>query len=194
VPQGVDGKKKKLTRSFSLCAIPVTRRLYALFDVYHEQDFEDYKNFSPLPRCPAIHVSYWDALMVSIWLHGGLLDEWEWEYACRGGASDSGDKQPMWWWGNDETLLQEHAWIAFNSGYRTQAVGQKIANSYRLYDMLGNVFEWTSSLWSEKGNSRVVRGGSFKAASSLARCSTRGYYGPSASFHFIGCRVARADF
>lgn len=194
MPQGVDGKKKKLTRSFSLCAIPVTRRLYALFDVYHEQDFEDYKNFSPLPRCPAIHVSYWDALMVSIWLHGGLLDEWEWEYACRGGASDSGDKQPMWWWGNDETLLQEHAWIAFNSGYRTQAVGQKIANSYRLYDMLGNVFEWTSSLWSEKGNSRVVRGGSFKAASSLARCSSRDYGNPSGSIRGTGCRVARADF
>ena len=194
MPQGVDGKKKKLTRSFSLCAIPVTRRLYALFDVYHEQDFEDYKNFSPLPRCPAIYVSYWDALMVSIWLHGGLLDEWEWEYACRGGASDSGDKQPMWWWGNDETRLEEHAWIYWNSEGRTQVVGRRTANAYGLYDMLGNVIEWTSSLWSEKGNSRVVRGGSFRGGSDGAKCSSRDYGNPSGSIRGTGCRVARADF
>lgn len=187
-------EEKTLQRAFQLCAIPVTRRLYALFDGNHERDFDDYGKYSPELRCPAIYLSWWDAVMVSIWLHGGLLDEWEWEYACRGGKSHGGAKQDVWWWGDDESQLEKYAWIMLNSKVQTHEVGQKEANPYELLDMLGNVWEWTSSLWSESENRRVVRGGSFLLASDDARASIRFFYDPSGSGHGIGCRVARADF
>jgi formylglycine-generating enzyme required for sulfatase activity len=196
-----------LDAAFTLCAVPVTRRLYALFDTHHAGQFrtknknknEDYDRYSPDPRCPAIYLSYWDSVMFSIWSHSRLPTEWEWEYAARAGKDQPGKAQPIWWWGNDESQLVKYAWIRRNSEGTTHPVGDLEANPdpYKLYDMLGNVLEWTSSLFrpgDPSSVSRVVRGGSFRSDAVLARCSRRSGSVPSVSDHDTGCRVARADF
>ncbi|HEY3384771.1 MAG TPA: formylglycine-generating enzyme family protein [Vicinamibacterales bacterium] len=69
------------------------------------------------------------------WRHR-LPSEAEWEYACRaGGAADS--------YGPADDI----AWVMENSGGTTHPVGQKRPNAFGLYDMLGNVPEWTQDTW-----------------------------------------------
>jgi hypothetical protein len=188
--------KMSLEAGFQLCSVPVTRRLYALFDPRHAGQHEAYDEFSPKPRCPAIYLSYWDSVMFSVWAHGRLPTEWEWEYASRGGQDRAGKDQPIWWWGNDESRLSHYAWVNENSEGHTQAVGQKPGNPFGLCDMLGNVWEWTSSRYDVTDStsvSRVVRGGSFPRDAFRARCSIRDGLDPSYSYFVTGCRVARAE-
>ncbi|MFM7168523.1 MAG: formylglycine-generating enzyme family protein, partial [Planctomycetaceae bacterium] len=187
---------RTLEAAFELCAIPVTQRLYALFDPGHAALFADYQQYSPRPRCPAVYLNFWDAWMLSIWLHARLPNEWEWEYAARGPQDLSAEKQPIWWWGDEESQLPDHAWVDENTGGEaTREVGTRKPNPYGLFDMLGNVWEWTDSMYdSEDPNrvGRVLRGGSFLCDAILARCSARFGYAPSASRHSCGCRLARA--
>ena len=63
----------------------------------------------------------------------------QWEYACNAGSNSE------WCFGDDENLLGDYAWYNGNSGSKTHPVGQLKSNVFGLYDMHGNVWEWTSS-------------------------------------------------
>ncbi len=83
-----------------------------------------------------------------------LPTEWEWEKAERAGT------KTKYYWG-DETN-STHAWYLedWKSGHHP--VGQKEPNSYGLYYMSGNVWEWTSNWYDDnKRKSKVLRGGSW---------------------------------
>ena len=67
-----------------------------------------------------------------------LPTEAEWEYGARAGTT-----------GARYGELDAIAWHQGNSGYRTHPVGQKRANAWALYDMLGNVSEWTGDWYGE---------------------------------------------
>ena len=78
----------------------------------------------------------------------------EWEYAARGG-----NKSKSYVYSGSGNI-DDVAWYSRNSGKRTQPVGTKQANELGIYDMTGNVFEWTGDLLGS-GPNRILRGGSW---------------------------------
>jgi hypothetical protein len=85
-----------------------------------------------------------------------LPTEAEWETACRAGG------QGRFPFGDDVSQLSRHAWTKGNSEGKIHPVGQKEANAWGLYDMLGNVWQWTND-WADpqEKKQRVLRGGAW---------------------------------
>ncbi len=96
------------------------------------------------PEQPVVYVSRVDARAFCEWLSEKegreyrLPTETEWEYACKagGGAGHCG---------HDGHGLAKYAWYKPNSDGHPHRVGTKQANEWGLHDMLGNVWEWTST-------------------------------------------------
>lgn len=109
-----------------------------------------------------------------------LPTEIEWEYCCRAESN-----QP-YFFGDDKTLLEDFTWYDANSERRPHEVGGKHANAWNLYDMLGNVWEWTLDSYGkeipaliiangEKSQNAeyILRGGSWRNFPEMLRCATR---------------------
>jgi formylglycine-generating enzyme required for sulfatase activity len=98
---------------------------------------------------PVNSMSQHAALMYCRWLYKNtgifyrLPTEAEWEYACRAGSNSK------YYFGDDEKQLKEYAWFADNSKNKYQKVMLKKPNAWGLYDMLGNLAEWTLDLYDE---------------------------------------------
>jgi formylglycine-generating enzyme required for sulfatase activity len=99
-----------------------------------------------------------------------LPSEAEWDYASKAGSSSK------WGFADKESQLINHAWYESNSNNKTHPVAEKRPNAFGLYDMHGNVWEWTQDCWNinysgapNDGSAwitgdcsrRVVRGGSW---------------------------------
>jgi formylglycine-generating enzyme required for sulfatase activity len=155
-----------------------------------------------------------------------LPTESQWEYACRAATETAlynGDIEII---GDaNAPALNNIAWYGGNSGvgfelennynithlknrqYKdnpsgTHPVALKLPNNWGLYDMLGNVSEWTSdslhnSEEDRRVNSgkvlRVIRGGSYNDSALVCNSAARYWYPQDFHFNFIGFRCARKD-
>ena len=113
-----------------------------------------------------------------------LPAEEEWEYACRAGSTSE------YYFGNDASQLGEYAWYDGNADGMTHPVGQKKPNEWGLYDMAGNVFEWTDSWYESSRLSRVDRGGCWDCYAEYCRSAYRRNYSPAYGRSIIGFRLA----
>ncbi len=153
---------------------------------------------------PVRRVTWLDAVAYCKWMSERegktvrLPTEAEWEYACRAGTNEK------WFFGQDESLLAEYAWCKQNSGGVTHPVGTKKPNPWGLYDMYGNVWEWTldryaqnyeqtprdgthHKIQSDKGMS--LRGGAWSAEPMNCRSARRINLGANSRNYFVGFRV-----
>jgi formylglycine-generating enzyme required for sulfatase activity len=116
-----------------------------------------------------------------------LPTEAEWECAARAGTTT------RFSFGDDPTYssLTNHAWFNFEGGMTVHPVGQKLPNSWGLYDMEGNVFEWCQDwLGPLPGGTvvdpvgpdtnpigwKVMRGGAFDFSETSCRSAARSFF------------------
>lgn len=106
-----------------------------------------------IPDHPVVHVGWEDAVAYARWTGSRLPTEAEWEHAARGGAAGAD-----YAWGDElspdgatmaNTWQGPFPWRSDDAAghHRTSPVGCYPANGYGLSDMIGNVWEWTSSPW-----------------------------------------------
>ncbi|NQT21596.1 MAG: SUMF1/EgtB/PvdO family nonheme iron enzyme [Planctomycetes bacterium] len=148
---------------------------------------------------PAVRVTWSDAVAFCEKLSARegkkyrLPTEAEWEYACRAGTRDPFSRR-----GRHRSLF----WYRDNSGGNLQPVGGKLSNTWDLYDMHGNVWEWCSDWYGEypvgrvanptgpkSGAKRVLRGGSRRSSPMICRSAFRGSELPDRRFRGVGFRV-----
>jgi formylglycine-generating enzyme required for sulfatase activity len=143
---------------------------------------------------PAIGMTQYGAIQFCKWLYlktgifYRLPTEAEWEYAAKAGSKSK------YFFGDDENMLGEFAWYEKNSGGETQLIGLKKPNPWGLYDILGNVMEWTSDQYDastyqsrtdilqkdpkisiQKLYPGAIRGGNYKSPAAELRSSKRFY-------------------
>jgi formylglycine-generating enzyme required for sulfatase activity len=219
-------------RSFALGKFDVTRAEYAAFvretaygpgDGCGRDSFKwgkqagvswEHPGFDQTDRDPVVCVSWEDARAYVAWLnrmvgHAGsgavagpyrLATEAEWEFAARGGTTSP------FWWGDGDSAAATHAWYRANAGGRTHPVGLMPPNGFGLYDMAGDVWQWTEDCYAESyanapadGRAatpdtaclRVDRGGSWLFPAVLLRSATRERNPADFRDEIMGFRVAR---
>jgi len=164
------------------------------------------------PKDPVVNVNWQDAQAFCSWIGGRLPTEAEWEHAARGGTE--GWRYP---WGNEircddanfapATSRDAKSPRVYCLGYPyhgTSTVGTFAGNGFALYDMAGNVLQWTAD-WTGSypagavldptgpaaGESRVLRGGSWAAPGIALRVSARHHADPASARETIGFRCVR---
>ena len=175
---------------------------------------------------PVVHIAYEDAQAYAKWAGKSLPTEAQWEFAAKGGLIDA-----IFSWGNKYSAQKANTWQGYFPFTNTQKdgffgaapVGSFPPNGYGLYDMTGNVWEWTldwyrlghqglehtnnpqgPQKWESfdprepDGPKHVVKGGSYlcsKNYCSRYRPAARESQSPDTGTNHIGFRlVTKSDF
>ena len=127
-----------------------------------------------------------------------LPTEAEWEFAARGGTNT------RYWFGDSEGDVELYGWFSKNSNGKTHPIGHFPPNPLGLYEMNGNVWEWTGDWYGRlstqsvvdptgpsSGSNRVIRGGSWGSNAWILRSALRNYGFPGSGYDFVGFRLVR---
>lgn len=186
-----------------------------------EVTFEDFDRFARatgrrLPfdetwgrgKRPVINVSWHDAVAYTRWLSENtgrkyrLPSEAEWEYAARAGSTYS------YWWADTRGTVHANCFDCGSrwDGSQTAPVGSFESNPFGLYDMSGNVQEWTADCYQNSYvgapadgsarvtadcSQRVVRGGAYSSPMDSLRSANRGQLSQDTRLDNLGFRVVR---
>ena len=172
-----------LTNGFWMSQTPVTQEAYQRVIGTNPSSFKG-------PRLPVETVNWIEAQAYCAAAGMRLPTEAEWEYAARAGDITAR-------YGPIDSV----AWYSVNSGKKTHEVGQKQANGFGLFDMLGNVLEWVADRYGTyspdaitdprgpaSAQTRVLRGGSWGYGPRVVRVSYRYGFGPGDRYVNIGFR------
>jgi len=166
--------------------------------------------FSDCERCPVEQVDFYQVNNFLSRLNAGttamrfrLPTEAEWEYACRAGTSTPYNTGARL--GTSQANIDSRYTVDVEGGAaydKTLPVGKFPPNAWGLYDMHGNVWEWTNDRYgpynprldtdprgAEIGGKRVIRGGSWRLDARSARCGLRYAKAPQDSDFSLGFRV-----
>ena len=157
---------------FWIMQTEVTRRQYARCVADRTCAYEVDGELNAAPDYPVTNIDAIDAQRFCAWIEGRLPKEREWEYAARGGNSTF--RYP---WG--ETFMPD----AVATGDGPSDVMKRAPNKFGLYDMSGNVAEWTVGPNTPDGRpTAVIRGGSHKSTPQQLRVS----YRVVSDYHHVG--------
>ncbi len=138
---------------FKMLATPVTFEMYDIFCAKTHQQPPGDEGWGRDNR-PVINVSHDDAQQYVDWLSAQtgwqcqLPTEQQWEYACRAGTVTD------YWYGN----IPDPRMMVMGTGKTMPVPGSRMANNWGLYDMHGNVWEWTRT---NKHSEYILCGGSW---------------------------------
>lgn len=210
---GDERPQHKVTlKSFKITKYEITNEQYAKFlsergnqtengvKWYQGTDFDikgkKYTAKKGKERMPVRFVSWNGAAAYAKWAKGRIPTEAEWEYAARGGKKSKG----YTWSGSNN--INEVAWYVGNSGQRLHNVGEKKPNELGIYDMSGNVWEWTADWYGaytkeaktnpkgpSTGKARSRRGASAFCTPHNNRSANRSNRAPNGVRHNLGFRV-----
>lgn len=198
--------EKIIEYPFYLGRFPVTLKQYRLISSYNLRDYSSFAdehavNFISFNEACAFVSSLNTLCTKADGVVYRLPTEAQWEYACRAGTTT------RFYYGDDPNyaLLDEYAWFSINAwdmGLRSpQPVGQKRPNPFGLYDMHGNVWEWTSDGWASYESiirsdenvrshaTKVLRGGAWCHEGRYIRTSDRDHYEPNYRHYYTGFRL-----
>jgi formylglycine-generating enzyme required for sulfatase activity len=234
--EGTERHRHRINRSFALAAKEVTVDQFRRFREGHWLTMENARS----KDWPITFVSWYDAVAYCNWLseqEGIPKEQWcylpnkagqyddemkmapnylrrtgyrlpteaEWEYGCRAGA------ETAFSCGEAEELVAEYAWYSGNSANNLHRVGLRKPNDLGLFDMHGNVWEWTQNTFKEyvkqthaqavddtedphtisSNDRRVLRGGSFDTPAVVVRSANRIWDVASDRIFNAGFRPAR---
>lgn len=188
-----------ISKSFYLAKYPVTQ------EQWEKVMEENHSGFNKDKNLPVENVTWFEAKKFIKKLNKlenttiyRLPTEAEWEFAARA------DSKTKYFWGDE--VDKDYVWFKATSGNHTQIVGNKKPNSYGLYDMVGNVWEWCEDWYDfdyyrnsptedpkgpEKGMYKVIRGGAWNSGIRNLRVSDRSSRPPKLGSIAIGFRPVK---
>lgn len=187
-PDEYPQRKITLTRGFWLAVTETTQAQFEKIMGYNPSVFIG-------DTLPVDSVSWVEADTYCTAVEGRLPSEAEWEFAARAGTNTA-----------RYGPLDDIAWYWDNAHFTTHPVGTKKPNAFGLYDMLGNVVEWTYTwYWVQLNQENInptgpstaeykeLRGGGWWDDPDLVRASYRRHFEPTDEDYNIGFRCAQSQ-
>lgn len=189
----ISSMKRIPNRDFMISKYEITQKQWETIMGYNPSHFKGYE-------LPVENIS-WDDCQIFLTtlnsmpevMYDGITfrlpTQKEWEFACRGGSpgnyglTKTNVKEKII---SREGTIDELGWYSENSQKKTHHVGQKKPNSYGIYDMHGNVWEWTDT---NSGRFKIICGGCWNSNKNFCRSYSHSIEIPSKKHSTFGLRV-----